>query len=83
MLCRAACDPDDYVRALACVRQHGRVVLRFHPDRLGLKASTVAEALLEEGIYRNQFETGLSNGSLSTFPGGERDVWEKNLFDGA
>jgi hypothetical protein len=83
MLGRAECDPGDYARALECVRQHGRVAVHFHPDRFGLKTSTVAEALLEEGIYRNQFETGLSSGSVSGFPGGARDVWEKNLFDGA
>jgi hypothetical protein len=40
----------------------------------------VAEALLNEGCYRNQFETGLSSGSLTAFPGGERDQWEERLF---
>jgi hypothetical protein len=43
----------------------------------------VAEALLKEGVYRNQFETGLSSGSMSAFPGGERDWWENTLFGGA
>jgi hypothetical protein len=44
---------------------------------------SVAEALLEQGIYKSQFETFLSNGSLSAFSGGERDVWENNMFGGA
>jgi len=83
LLARAGCDPDDYVRALECVREHARVVLHFHPDRFGLKSTTVAEALLEGGVYRNQFETGLSSGSVSAFPGGERDAWENSLFGGA
>jgi hypothetical protein len=62
---------------------HGRVVVHFHPDRLGPKSTTVAEALLEEGVYRNQFETGLSSGGLSAFRGGARDTWENALFGGA
>ena len=37
----------------------------------------------KEGVYRNQFETGLSSGSLSAFPGGARDTWESALFGGA
>ena len=59
------------------------VVLHFHPARIGVKPITIAEALLEEGLYRNQFETGLSSGSLSAFPGGARDAWEGTLFGGA
>jgi hypothetical protein len=55
----------------------------FHPDRFDFKGTTVAEALLKEGVYRNQFETGLSSGSMSAFPGGERDRWENTLFAGA
>ena len=34
-------------------------------------------------MYRNQFETGLSSGSPTAFPGGERDLWERRLFGGA
>ena len=52
-------------------------------DTLGTKPKTVAEALLEEGVYRNQFETGLSTGGLSAFPGSPRDSWERSLFGGA
>ncbi|KAL7920376.1 hypothetical protein ACQKWADRAFT_328823 [Trichoderma austrokoningii] len=51
-----------------------------HIFRIG---HTVVEALLEDGIYRNQFETGISNGLVATQPGGSRDNWERNLFSGA
>jgi Protein of unknown function (DUF3626) len=80
---RAGCAADKYGEAMECVRLHARVVVHFHPDRFGLKPTTVAEALLEEGVYRNQFETGLSSGSVSAFPGGARDTWESALFGGA
>ena len=33
--------------------------------------------------YKSQFETLLSNGSVSAYPGGERDLWEKRIFGGA
>ena len=65
------------------VHAHARVVIHFHPDRFGTKPIPVAEALLREGVYRNQFETGLSTGGLSAFPGGARDSWERSLFGGA
>jgi len=83
MLARSSSDPDEYARALECIRLHARVVLHFHPDRFGAKSTSVAEAMLEEGVYRNQFETGLSGGSLSAFLGGERDAWENRLFGSA
>jgi hypothetical protein len=44
---------------------------------------TVADALLEDGRYKSQFETGLSNGSRTAFAGGARDGWEEALFGGA
>jgi len=47
-----------YREAMECVRAHARVAIHFHPDRIGNKSIAVAEALLEEGVYRNQFETG-------------------------
>jgi hypothetical protein len=72
-----------YGAAMECVRVHARVVIHFHPDRFGAKPIPVAEALLREGVYRNQFETGLSTGDLSAFPGGARDSWERSLFGGA
>ena len=59
------------------------VVLNFHPDRIASDGRMVAEAMLEDGIYRNQFESGISNGGLTAFPGGDRDRWEERSFGGA
>src|SRR4051812_20687268 len=83
VLSHAGCAIKNYDEAMEVVRLHARVVLHFHPDRVGKKRISVAEALLREGLYRNQFETGLSTGSLTAFPGGGRDSWENILFRGA
>lgn len=64
------------------IRQHARIALHFHPDR-PVGDQVVAQALLEDGIYKSQFETGISNGSVSAHPGGARDDWERRLFGGA
>ncbi len=80
LLQRAGCSADIYREAMESVRLHARVAIHFHPDRLGPKRTTVAEALRDEGVFRNQFETGLSSGSVSAFRGGARDTWESNLF---
>jgi hypothetical protein len=63
---------DSLDLALASIRQHAFVALHFHPDRL-VGPHSVARGLLEDGIYRSQFETGISNGLVSPHPGGERD----------
>jgi hypothetical protein len=47
------------------------------------RTRTVVEGLLDDGVYRNQFETGLSSGSVSASAGGARDSWERDLFGGA
>ncbi|PYR46444.1 MAG: hypothetical protein DMF89_21995, partial [Acidobacteria bacterium] len=83
ILWRGGGTAEAFDSAMNCVRTHARVVLHFHPDRFGTKPLAVAEALLAEGQYRNQFETGLSSGSVTAFPGGERDNWERTLFGGA
>jgi len=69
--------------AVRQLKANARIGLHFHPDRPDSRLKTVAEALLEQGIYRNQFETLISNGSVSALPGGERDLWENRLFGGA
>jgi hypothetical protein len=83
VLQRAGTDVAVYGAAMESVHAHARVLLHFHPDRFGTKSIPVAEALLKAGVYRNQFETGLSTGGLSAFPGGARDSWERSLFGGA
>src|SRR6059058_5542917 len=50
--------------AMAAIRQHARVALHFHPDRPDGQLRSVAEALLDGGVYKSQFETLLSNGSV-------------------
>ena len=83
ILSASGCREPTFDAALDSVRQHARVVVHFHPDRIGVEPITVAEALLADGQYRSQFETGLSSGSLTAFPGGARDAWEETLFGGA
>ncbi|RXZ76586.1 DUF3626 domain-containing protein [Paenibacillaceae bacterium] len=65
------------------IRANGQVTLNFHPDRLLADGFTVVEKLLQDGVYCSQFVTGLSNGSRTAFPGGDRDRWEQSLFGGA
>ncbi len=69
--------------AVAKLRTHARVALHFHPDRPLADKRSVAQALLEQGTYKSQFETQISNGSVSAYPGGARDLWEMKLFGGA
>lgn len=40
-------------------------------------------ALAREEAYRSQFETGISAGGLTAFPGGARWNWESRIFGGA
>jgi hypothetical protein len=80
---RAGYGLENYQVAMELVRRHARIVLHFHPDRFGRAPANVAESLLSDGVYRNQFEAGLSSGSPTACPGGERDIWERTLFDGA
>ncbi|MEU7780139.1 DUF3626 domain-containing protein [Micromonospora parva] len=68
---------------LAAVVQCGRLTVNFHPDRLCVDGRTVVAALAEDGVYRSQFVTGISNGGLTAYPGGDRDRWEQRMFDGA
>jgi hypothetical protein len=58
------------------------VTINFHPDALH-QGRWVIEALAREGVYRSQFETGISNGGLTAHPGGERWLWEQGIFGGA
>jgi len=69
--------------SVAKIKAHARIGLHFHPDRPNSIMKCVAETLLEQGIYKSQFETGISNGSVSAYPGGQRDLWEKRIFEGA
>ncbi|MEW2444031.1 DUF3626 domain-containing protein [Micromonospora marina] len=72
-----------YEEVVAAITGNGRLTVNFHPDRVLRDGRTVVEALDEEGVYRSQFETGISNGGLTAYPGGDRDVWEQAMFGGA
>jgi hypothetical protein len=69
--------------AIANIQNNAKICLHFHPDRLDLNQETVAENLLKSGRYKSQFESKISNGSVSASPGGDRDLWERKLFNGA
>ncbi|MFK0251079.1 DUF3626 domain-containing protein [Amycolatopsis azurea] len=79
-----------YSRALAHVAAKARggreaglpVTLHFHPDRSTVDGRTVLTSMAEDGFYRNQFETGTSNGGLTAHPGGARWRWESRMFGG-
>jgi hypothetical protein len=74
---------ESFEAAVSHLKACARVALHFHPDRPDTQMRPVAAGLLESGIYKSQFETLLSSGSVSAFPGGERDHWEERLFGGA
>ena len=59
-----------------------RVTLHFHPDRL-VNGTPVLELMAHDGVYRSQFETGMSNGGLTAYPGGDRWRWESRIFAAA
>lgn len=59
-----------------------RVTLNFHPDRRH-DGVPILRSMARDGRYRNQFETGTSNGGLTAHPGGDRWVWEQRIFGGA
>lgn len=61
----------------------GRATIHFHPDRLSFDGRAVIHSLLEDGVYKSQFETKISNGGLTAFPGGDRDCWEERMFSAA
>jgi len=68
---------------LAAISKMAPIDLSFHPDRLDKNGDLVVQSMYDTGRYRNQFETGISNGGLTAFEGGEQDLWEKTLFAGA
>jgi hypothetical protein len=73
-------DPEAVLQAASV---QGVLTINFHPDRLLADGRPVAAALRDDGVYRSQFETRISNGGLTGHPGGDRDRWEESLFAGA
>lgn len=72
-----------FENAVSNLKFNARIGLHFHPDRPDFTLKSVAQSLFKQGIYKSQFETGISNGSVSAYPGGERDLWENKMFGGA
>lgn len=66
----------------ALLRQ-AKITICFHPDRVTGNGDRVIDRLIDSGMYTNQFVTHISNGGVTAFPGGERDIWEWNMFGGA
>ena len=71
---------DEIVRLKEAIKKKARIAIHFHPYRIVKDSKTVIESIIETGQYHNQFETKVSNGSLTAFKGGKRDVWENLLF---
>ena len=71
---------EKFEQALLQIKEHARVGLNFHPDRIAHSGKSVAQSLLEDGFYRNQFETHLSNGRLDPTGAGLRAGWEDAVF---
>ncbi len=74
---------ETYENSLKAIKDYARVSLHFHPDRLNHQMVSVVDSLLKDGVYKSQFETLISNGSVSAYEGGERDLWEERMFGGA
>jgi len=72
----------DYQKTLERIKSNTQIAIHFHPERLTKEGYPVAEGLLRTGRYHTQYETGISSGSPTAFPGGARDEWEKTFFGG-
>lgn len=79
----AATGIEASARWAAGLRAAGRLTVNFHPDRIGRDGRSVAEGLLATGTYHSQWLSGISSGSRSAVPGGERHRFERDYFAGA
>lgn len=55
--------------------------MHFHPG-WAFAGGTVLDAISASGRYRNQWQTGTSNGGLTAHAGGDRWRWESRMFEG-
>ncbi|WGG44768.1 DUF3626 domain-containing protein [Rossellomorea sp. DA94] len=72
-----------FEQAVHQIKTYAQIGLHFHPDRPTSTRKNVAQSLLEQGEYKSQFETFISNGKVSPHSGGDRDRWEESMFGGA
>jgi len=49
----------------------------------GFHKKEILEQFIEDGNFKNQFETQTSKGCLDFSKGGQRDQWEERLYNGA
>jgi hypothetical protein len=80
---RAGIPEERFYAAVRTIVAQPRVDVHFHPERMTRDGRSVVEGLLAHGRLRSQFETGISSGSPTAFPGGERDAWERRMFGSA
>lgn len=73
-------DADHDTAHGAALAGAGRLTINFHPDRVTAAGRTVAAGLRSQGRYESQWTTGISGGSRSAVPGGERQRFERALF---
>ena len=83
MFVEAGYTARDINRVMQAIFTHFHITVNFHPDRYGGDGRLVIESLIDDGIYRNQFETNTTTGGRTAYEGGERDNWERSLFGGA
>ncbi|PSW20551.1 DUF3626 domain-containing protein [Photobacterium sanctipauli] len=76
-------EPRRFQQAIEAIKSNAPVALHFHPDRIASQNLTVVDQLLQDGRYKSQFETHISNGKVSPEQGGPRDNWENALFGDA
>lgn len=58
------------------------VTANFHPDAEH-NGDIMITSLSRDGVYRSQFETGISNGALANQSTAGRWLWERQIFGGA
>lgn len=80
----------DLEAAIEYLRERVLVQIQFNPDKSLTPRSwgapttgpTMIDGLLESMVYKNQFDTKISSGSLGPTQGSSRDGWEKTIFMG-
>jgi Protein of unknown function (DUF3626) len=82
-IAQARIPEERFHAAMRAMLGRPRIDVHFHPERATRDGRTVVEGLLTHGRLRSQFETGISSGSPTAFPGGERDEWERTMFGSA
>lgn len=77
--------PDKALRQQTGAYRYGSAASTPMPDysvAVDRDTSKLVDAFMVDGHYKNQFETGITSGSASAYPGGSRDGWEKTIFEG-